>query len=69
MSYGAIGAGNTGLAEVNVFIPELWSEYVYDYLNRKLVFRPLVDDFSDLVQGKGDVIHVPMLSEICIKII
>jgi len=63
MAYGNIGAGNTGLTEVNVFIPELWSEYVYDYLQRKLVFRPLVDDFSELVQGKGDVIHVPMLSE------
>ena len=63
MAYGSIGAGNTGLTEVNVFIPELWSEYVYDYLQRKLVFRPLVDDFSELVAGKGDVIHVPMLSE------
>lgn len=67
MSYEAIGAGNTGLTEVNVFIPELWSEYVYDYLNRKLVFRPLVDDFSELVQGKGDVIHVPMLSETAVE--
>lgn len=77
MSYGAIGAGagngnandggNTGLTEVNVFIPELWSEYVYDYLQRKLVFRPLVDDYSDMVQGKGDLIHVPLLSELTVQ--
>jgi len=64
MGYSAIGAGNTGLAEVDVFIPELWSEYVYDYLQRKLVFRPLVDDYSDMVQGKGDLIHVPLISEL-----
>jgi hypothetical protein len=64
MGYGAAtGAGLTGLAEVNVFIPELWSEYVYDYLERKLVFRPLVEDYSSMVQGKGDLIHVPLLSE------
>lgn len=67
MSYAAIGTGNTGLAEVNVFIPELWSEYVYDYLQRKLVFRPLVDDYSDMVQGKGDVIHVPLISELTVE--
>lgn len=63
MAYANLPDGITGDAEVDVFIPELWSEYVYDYLQRKLVFRPLVDDFSELVQGKGDVIHVPMLSE------
>ena len=64
MGYNAVGDGNTGLTEVNVFIPELWSEYIYDYLQRKLVFRPLVDDYSDMVQGKGDLIHVPLLSEL-----
>jgi len=67
MSYAAIGSGNTGLTEVNVFIPELWSEYVYDYLQRKLIFRPLVDDYSDMVQGKGDLIHVPLLSELTVE--
>jgi hypothetical protein len=66
MGYNAVGDGNTGLTEVNVFIPELWSEYVYDYLQRKLVFRPLVDDYSDMVQGKGDLIHVPLLSELAV---
>ena len=63
MAYATLPNGITGDTEVDVFIPELWSEYVYDYLQRKLVFRPLVDDFSELVQGKGDVIHVPTLSE------
>tara|TARA_R100000654_G_scaffold35468_2_gene60925 strand:+ start:5062 stop:5922 length:861 start_codon:yes stop_codon:yes gene_type:complete len=67
MGYNAIGNGNTGLTEVSVFIPEIWSEYVYDYLQRKLVFRPLVDDYSDMVQGKGDVIHVPLISELTVQ--
>jgi len=67
MSYSALGAGNTGLDEIDDFIPELWSDYVYGYLERKLVFRPLVDDYSEFVQGKGDTIHVPQLSEVAVQ--
>lgn len=67
MAYGALGAGNTGLTEVDAFIPELWSDYVYGYLERKLVFRNLVDDYSEFVQGKGDTIHVPQLSEVAVQ--
>lgn len=67
MSYGALGTGNTGLTEVDAFIPELWSDYVSGYLQRKLVFRPLVDDYSEFVQGKGDTIHVPTLSEVAVQ--
>lgn len=67
MSYSALGAGNTGQDEIDDFIPELWSDYVYGYLERKLVFRPLVDDYSEFVQGKGDVIHVPTLSEVTVQ--
>ena len=67
MSYGALGTGNTGITEVDAFVPELWSDYVYGYLERKLVFRPLVDDYSEFVQGKGDTIHVPTLSEVSVE--
>jgi len=67
MAYGDLGAGNTGLTEVDVFIPELWSDAVYDYLERKLVFRNLVDDYSPLVKGKGDVINVPSVGEITVE--
>jgi len=67
MATGALGAGNTGLTEVDAFIPELWSNYVYGYLQRKLVFRPLVDDFSEFFSGSGDKITIPQLSELAVR--
>jgi len=52
-------AANTSLENV---VPELWSDMIMDYLQKKLVFRPLLQDYSDLVAGKGDVIHIPKLA-------
>jgi len=67
MSYGAgTGAGITGLTEVDVFIPELWSDAVFGFLQRKLMFNGMVDDFSALVQGAGDKIHIPSISEVAV---
>ena len=47
MSYGAgTGAGISGLTEVDAFIPELWSEAVFGFLQRALKWNDKVDDFS-----------------------
>ena len=51
-------AANTSLENV---VPELWSDMIFDYLQKKLVFRPLLQDYSELVRDRGDVIHVPKL--------
>lgn len=68
MSYGAgTGAGISGLTEVDAFIPEIWSDAVFGYLERSLKFRDKVDDFSSLVQGSGDRIHVPTISEVGVQ--
>tara|TARA_B100000519_G_scaffold186973_1_gene183371 strand:+ start:1788 stop:2807 length:1020 start_codon:yes stop_codon:yes gene_type:complete len=42
-------------------VPELWSDMIFDYLQKKLVFKPMLQDYSELVSGRGDVIHVPKL--------
>jgi hypothetical protein len=42
-----------------VFIPEVWSEAIYKYFERKVIFRQLVDDYSPLVANGGDKIHIP----------
>ena len=42
-----------------VFIPEVWASGIYKYFERKTVFRNLVDDYSALVTGSADTIHVP----------
>ena len=46
------------------FIPEIWTDGVKNYLERKLVFEQLVDSsYSELVKGRGDVFHIPKLAE------
>ena len=57
---------NFGTADANAenLVPELWSDIITDYLNKKLVFTNVVQDWSDLISGKGDVIHVPKLQEV-----
>tara|TARA_R110002020_G_scaffold137792_2_gene307353 strand:+ start:6416 stop:7255 length:840 start_codon:yes stop_codon:yes gene_type:complete len=46
------------------FIPEIWSDGVKNYLERKLVFEQLVDSsYSEIVKGRGDVFHIPKLTE------
>jgi len=68
MAYGVgTGAGISGLTEVDAFIPELWSEAVFGYLDRALRWRPLIDDYSSLVSGAGDRIHVPSISEVGVE--
>ena len=46
------------------FIPEIWSEGIYKYFERKSVLRGLVDDFSAVFSGAGfgDVLHIPEIS-------
>ena len=46
------------------FIPEIWSEGIYKFFERKSVFRSLIEDYSALVgsKGFGDVVHVPEIS-------
>jgi hypothetical protein len=46
------------------FIPQIWSDGIYKFFERKTVFRGLVDDYSALVQGKGygDIVHIPEMA-------
>lgn len=68
MSYGVgTGAGISGLTEVDVFIPEVWSSAVFGYLERALRWRDKVDDYSSMVTAGGDRIHVPTISEVTVQ--
>ena len=51
-------AANTSVENL---VPELWADMIFDYLQKKLVFKPLIQDYSEMVSGRGDVIHVPKL--------
>jgi len=50
---------------VDAFIPELWSDEILDALEHRLVMAKLVNtDFSEMVQGKGDKINIPTISNL-----
>jgi hypothetical protein len=66
MAYAAETAGgqyqsSTANTSVENLVPELWSDMIFDYLQKKLVFKNLIQDYSELVRNSGDVIHVPKL--------
>ena len=51
-------------SHLDVFIPELWADGVYRYFEKNLVFKPFFDDYSSLVAGRGDVLHIPSVQEV-----
>ena len=44
------------------FIPEIWAEPIYKYFEAKMKLRGSVDDYSALVKGAGDPIHIPKIA-------
>lgn len=52
---------------LDVFIPELWSDGIYRYFEKNLVLKPFFDDYSSLVQGRGDVLHIPTVQEVAVS--
>lgn len=54
----------TQKSDVDVFVPELWSDGVYRYFEKQLILKPFFDDYSSLVQGRGDVLHIPTMQEV-----
>ena len=43
------------------FVPELWSDSIYSFFFRANKLRSTIDDYSALVKGKGDKIHIPAI--------
>jgi hypothetical protein len=54
-------------AQLDVMIPELWSDAIMRYFDKSLVFKPFFDDYSSLVQGKGDNLHIPTIQEVAVS--
>ena len=54
---------NTTQTSLGVLIPELWSSAIYRYFEKALTMRPFFDDYSSMVKGKGDTIHIPEIQE------
>ena len=54
----------TQKSDVDVFVPELWSDGVYRYFEKQLILKPFFDDYSSLVRGRGDTLHIPTIQEV-----
>ena len=67
-------ATSTGLAnpaasyasdtELAVFIPELWAQAVRASFKKGLVLGNLGTDFSSLIAGGGDIVHIPSVADV-----
>ena len=44
------------------FIPELWADPIYKFFTRQNKLRGSVDDYSSMVKGQGDTIHIPKIA-------
>ena len=44
------------------FIPELWSEPIYKFYKETNKLAGSVDDYSSLVKGAGDTVHIPKIA-------
>ena len=47
-----------------VFIPELWGDAIRSTFKKNLVLGSLADDYSSLVSGSGDKIHIPTFADV-----
>mgnify|MGYP003134129046 CR=1 FL=1 len=47
-----------------VFIPELWADAIRSTFKKNLVLGALANDYSSLVSGGGDKIHIPTFADV-----
>ena len=50
--------------EIDVFIPELWADAIRSTFKKQLVLGALANDYSSLVSGGGDKIHIPSFADV-----
>tara|TARA_R110000737_G_scaffold191777_1_gene213187 strand:+ start:152 stop:1033 length:882 start_codon:yes stop_codon:yes gene_type:complete len=66
MAYTAFSGDTTRGTQLDVFIPELWADGVYRYFEKQLVFKPFFDDYSSMIRGAGDTLHIPTVQEVAV---
>jgi len=55
--------GNVTVTTAANFIPELWRDAILDYAERKFQIKNQVSDFSSMLSGGGDILHIPKVTE------
>ena len=51
-------------SELDVFIPELWTDSIRASFKNQLKLAPLSNDYSAVVSGGGDKIHIPTYRDV-----
>ena len=54
---------NVDVSAAANFIPELWSDAILDYAERKFSIKDKVTDMSSLLSDGGDQLHIPRVTE------
>ena len=57
---GMLGAAFTA-TDAEEFVPEVWSDGIYRFFERGTVFKNLIEDYSALVKGSGDIVNIPQI--------
>lgn len=59
----ALGTNNITVTETDALQPEVWSSKMNDFFRAELKAASFFEDWSSEVSGGGDVIHLPVLTE------
>ena len=61
----SLGSGGlqTASSMFNSFVPEMWTEGVRYYFQKNLILAGLATDWSSVVAGGGDTVHIPKINE------
>ena len=51
-------------SELDVFIPELWADSIRASFKKQLKLAPLSTDYSSVLSGGGDKIHIPTFQDV-----
>tara|TARA_R100000700_G_C3168289_1_gene143181 strand:+ start:545 stop:1507 length:963 start_codon:yes stop_codon:yes gene_type:complete len=55
-----LGAASTTTTHLE-FVPEMWGEGIYRYFERGTIFKNLIEDYSSMVKGSGDIVNIPQI--------
>ena len=57
---GMLGAASTTTTHLE-FVPEIWGDGIYRYFERGTIFKNLVEDYSSMIKGSGDILNIPQI--------
>ena len=63
-AYSGVTQGSYDVVNEAVFIPEVWTDAIRASFKKSLILGSLANDYSSLVAGAGDKIHIPTIADV-----